>query len=216
VNVLVYVEGPSDKIALRALLLPIIEAGALRRVGIQFIATGGKDLLLNSVARKAADHLSENPADWVFALPDLYPMAHYRGTTNQHHSLDDLRRVLYSNFKEFADKLKLSVGVRSHFRVHCLKHDLEAILLAAVAQLQKRLRTSNRLSGGWKLPVEDQNDSKPPKRIVEALFTRYLKRDYQETIDAPWILERAALDEVLRACPQCFALFVEELRQLVA
>jgi Domain of unknown function (DUF4276) len=216
VKVLVYVEGPSDKLALPALLRPIIEAGARKRVGIQFIATGGKDLLLNNVARKAADHLSENAADWVFALPDLYPMAHYRGTPIHHQSLGDLRTVLYSNFKQCADKLKLSAGVRAHFRIHCLKHDLEAVLLAAVAQLQKRLKTSDRLTGGWKLPVEDQNDSKPPKRIVEALFTRYLKRDYQETIDAPWILERAALDEVLKACPQCLAPFVEELRPLVS
>jgi hypothetical protein len=126
VNVLVYVEGPSDKLALPALLKTIIEAGAQKKVGIQFISTGGKDLLLHNVARKAADHLSENPADWVFALPDLYPMEHYRGTSNQHQSLSDLRNVLYGNFKGCADKLKLSAKVRAQFKVHCLKHDLEA------------------------------------------------------------------------------------------
>jgi len=216
VKVLVYVEGPSDKYALAAPLRPIVEAGAQKRIGIQFIATGGKDLLLNNVARRAADHLSENPDDWVFALPELYPMERYHGTSNQHGSLAELRTLLYRNFKERAGELKLSKNLRDHFRVHCLKHDLEALLLAAVAQLRKRLGTNDRLLTRWKSPVEDQNDSKPPKRIVEAMFTKYLERDYQETIDAPWILQRAALDEVLRACPQCFTLFVAELRPLVS
>jgi hypothetical protein len=215
VKVLVYVEGPSDKVALPALLRSIIEEGAQKRVGIQFIPTGGKELLLNNVARKAAAHLSENPTDWVFALPDLYPMAYYGGTSNRHESLTDLRRLLHKKFKGYADELKLPADVRLHFRVHCLKHDLEALLLAAVAQLRQRLKTSDRLTGGWKFPVEEQNDNKPPKRIVEALFTKYLKRDYQETVDAPWILERASLDEVLRACAQCLDPFIRELRKLI-
>jgi hypothetical protein len=215
VNVLVYVEGPSDKLALAALLRAIVEAGVRKKVGIQFISTNGKDLLLHNIARKAADHLSENPADGVFALPDLYPMKHYRGTSNQHESLTDLRNVLYGNFKGCADKLKLPAKVRGQFKVHCLKHDLEAVLLAAVAPLQRRLKTTDRLLGGWKIPVEDQNDGKPPKRIVEALFSRYLKREYQETVDAPWILERSSLDEVLKACPQCLEPFVQGLRSLV-
>jgi hypothetical protein len=216
VNVLVYVEGPSDKYALPALLRPIVEAGARKRVGIQFIPTNGKELLLTNVARKAADHLSEHPADWVFALPDLYPMAHFHGTSSQHHSLAELRKVIDRDFKRFATELKLSADVRGHFRVHCLKHDLEALLLAAVAQLRSRLKTGDHLSSAWKLPVEDQNDSNPPKRIVEVLFSRYLKRDYQDTVDAPWILGRASLDEVLKACPQCFAPFVKDLRPLVS
>jgi hypothetical protein len=212
----VYVEGPSDKYALPALLRPVVESGAQKRIGLQFIPTSGKELLLNSVPRKAADHLSENPTDWVFALPDLYPMSHYRGTPNQHHSLPDLQKLLYGKFKGYADKLELSKDVRERFLVHCLKHDLETFLLAAVAPLRKRLGTSDHLSGAWKLPVEDQNDSKPPKRIVESLFSKYRKRNYQDTVDAPWILERTSLEEVVGACPQCLGPLVQELRSLIA
>lgn len=210
-----YVEGPSDNYALVALLKPIIELGAQKKIGIQFIPTSGKELLLNNVARKAADHLSENPNDWVFALPDLYPMKYYDGGSNQHHSVGDLRKVLLKAFNKFANKLKLSKNVRLNFRVHCLKHDLEALLLAAVAPLRRRLETSDHLTGAWKLPVEDQNDSKPPKRIVESLFIKYRKRSYQDTIDAPWILERSSLDEVMHACPQCLEPFVQDLRSIV-
>jgi hypothetical protein len=52
VNVLVYVEGPSDKLALPALLRAIVEAGARKKVGIQFISSGGKDLLLHNVLER--------------------------------------------------------------------------------------------------------------------------------------------------------------------
>jgi hypothetical protein len=215
VNVLVYVEGPSDKLALLALLRSIVEAGAQKRVGIHFLSTSGKERLLNNVAMKAADHLAEHPTDWVFALPDLYPMAHYHGTLNQHQSPADLRKLLNRRFKKCGDRLKLPQEVRSHFRVHCLKHDLEALVLASVVQLRKRLRTNDQLLGAWKLPVEDQNDKAPPKRIVESLFSKYRKLSYQDTVDAPWILERSSLDEVLQACPQCFAPFLQDLRSIV-
>jgi len=61
-----------------------------------------------------------------------------------------------------------------------------------------------------------QNDDQPPKRVIEALFKKYRhKPDYIETVDAPWILERASLDTVLARCSQCFAPFVNELRQII-
>jgi hypothetical protein len=55
----------------------------------------------------------------------------------------------------------------------------------------------------------------PPKRVIEALFEKYQGRKYIDTTDAAWILGRASLDAVVAACPQRFALFVAELRQIV-
>ena len=75
-KVTIFVEGPSDQKALQALLdKPIIEPARVRGVGIRFYPLGGKAPILNDVPRKAADILKQNPGDWVFALPDLYPMA---------------------------------------------------------------------------------------------------------------------------------------------
>lgn len=216
-KVLVYVEGPSDRVALEALLDPLISRGTGQDVGIRFIGLGGKAELLSSVARKAADHLQEHPDDWVFALPDLYPMAAFNGTPNHHQSFHDLHQLLSNRFQQRANQLDLAAAAHRRFRIHCLKHDLEGLLLAAPDALRQRLGTSDALKGHWRLPVEDQNDAHPPKQVVENLFTKYRRRArYNGTTDAPWILARTPLEVVTKACPQRFAPFVGELEALAA
>lgn len=214
-KVLVYVEGPSDRDALRGLLRPIIATGQQRGVGITFHPLNGKAALLDSCGRKAADHLAEHPDDWVFALPDLYPMSAYDGTPNAHRSFAELEKLLRTKFLDRAARLGMAPAVHRHFRVHCLKYDLEGLLLAVPEELRMRLGTTDALRGRWRNPVEDQNDQQPPKRIVEALFSKYRRKGrYVDTLDAPWILSRAALEAVVATCPQRFAPFVSELRQL--
>ena len=215
-RVLVYVEGPSDRAALEALLAPLIRTGQERGVGVRFLAAGDKGALLRDVARHAADHLSEHPNDWVFALPDLYPMAPYDGTENAHRSHSELQRLLQGRFTNRASRVGVPDAALEHFAVYCLKHDLEVLLLAAPDALRGRLNTTDALRGRWHHPVEDQNGDHPPKRIVEALFASYRgKPAYIDTVDAPWILRRANLDSVMSACPQQFAPFVTRLRELV-
>lgn len=212
---LVYVEGPSDRYALEVLLAPVIAQGQQRGVGIRFLPLNDKVSVLNDSARKAADHLSDNPGDWVFALPDLYPMSEYDGTPNAHRSFADLDRLLRDRFDKRAAKIGLPESMHVRFRVHCLKHDLEALVLAAPDQLRRRLGTADALRGRWRNPVEDQNDDRPPKRIVEALFDQYRKKPkYTDTVDAPSVFRNASLDAITTACPQRFALFVSELRRL--
>jgi hypothetical protein len=214
-KVLVYVEGPSDRTALEKLLRSLLDQGKRNGVGICFIPLGNKDKVLHDSPRKAADHLADAPEDWVFAVPDLYPMARYEGTGDAHGSLAGLRKLLLERFTERADRLRLPEAVRPRFRVHCLKHDLEVLLLASPEALRQRLKTQDQLRGVWRQPIEDQNDARPPKRIVEQLFDKYRRKPaYQDTVDAPWILERARLEEVRKACPQCFAPLVTELEAL--
>ena len=86
------------------------------------------------------------------------------------------------------------------FNASALKHDLEVLLLAATSQLQSRLKMSNRPSG-WRRPPEDQNQDRPPKRIVEDLFRRELKRSYRENTDSDAILRNADLRKVAKQCP---------------
>jgi hypothetical protein len=215
VRVIVYVEGPSDQKALQALLKPVIDAARSKGTGITFSPQGGKAAILDDVPRKAAEHLQQNEHDWVFALPDLYPMAAYNDGPNRHRSFAELRQLLHEGFRTRADKIDLSESARKHFRVHCLKHDLEGLLLAAPDVLRQRLKTTDALRDRWRLPVEDQNDDKPPKRIVEELFKKYRKKPgYVDTSDAVWIMERASLNGIESACPQRFAPFVREIRLL--
>lgn len=142
-------------------------------------------------------------------------MASYNGTENEHRSFHDLERLLRKRFEERANQNRLDAAARNHFRIHCLKYDLEGLLLATPDALRQRLGTSDALRGQWRQPVEDQNDTKPPKRIVEDLFRRYRKRPgYLDTVDAPWILKRASLETIVGACPQRFGPFVSDLRVL--
>ncbi len=213
-RVIVYVEGPSDKTALEVLLKPIIETGRGHGVGISFLQLRGKDPILKDVPRMAARHLRQNPDDWVFAVPDLYPMEAEEKSLHRHRSFTELAALLQKRFAAHAQELAVPEPARGHFRAHCFKHDLEALVLAAPEQLKQRLKTTDALRGRWRLPVENQNDTKPPKYVVKELFNQYKKRAYDDTTDAPWILERASLAEIERACPQNFGPFVGELRAL--
>ncbi len=215
-KILVYVEGPSDQYALSALLRPVIESGRARGIGIKFFPQGSKYALMDGVPRRAADHLADHPGDCVVALPDLYPMSRHAGTRNAHASFADLEKLLRDRFDHRAESLGLSADVRQRFRIHCLKHDLEVLLLAAPDQLRSRLGTEDALVNAWRKPVEDQDDERPPKRVVEELFKEYRKRaGYVDTLDAPWVLDRANLAAVEKACPQRFGPFVADLRAAV-
>lgn len=215
-RIFVYVEGPADRDALPKLLSPLVAASHARKVTLRFIPTHGKAALLDSVSAKAANEIRDHPDSWIFALPDLYPMAPYAGTRNAHASFPQLHSLLRTRFIQKAEAIGLQDALRNHFRVHCLKHDLEVLLLAAPEQLKSRLKTTDLLRDQWRRPVEDHDDGDPPKRVVERLFRKYREKpDYVETVDAGWILERADLDTVVAATPQRFAPFVEELRILI-
>ena len=53
----------------------------------------------------------------------------------------------------------------------------------------------------WRQPPEEQNQDKPPKKIVQALFSRYLRKSYRENVDSLAILRNAELRDVAEQCP---------------
>jgi hypothetical protein len=216
VRVLVYVEGPGDRASLEKLFRDTIEQGRRSKVGISFIPREGKDWILHQLSRTAALHLKTSPEDYIFALPDLYPMAKYDRTPEVHRSLAEMKALLLRRFQDAAERFGLPPEVRSHFRAHGMQHDLEVLLLGVPEVLRKRLGTGEAIEKHWRKPPETQNDSEPPKRVVEKLFTRYRKKQgYIETIDAPWILERASPQDLCAACPQSFKPFFTEVSRLV-
>jgi hypothetical protein len=212
-RVLVYVEGPSDKAAMSALLQPLIEQKMQEGVWIEFFeATGGdrKKAVLLDVPRRAATLVAYQPDVIVVALPDLYP----RNKGFTHETFAEMRDGIY---KAFDTVLKSKIGddprSRERFKVFCFKYDLEALLLAAKDALEARLNIDS-LNPTWVIPVEDQNHEEPPKRIVEHLFEKHGER-YIDTVDAPLILSLADYQEIAEACPQCFKPFVDFLTSLV-
>jgi hypothetical protein len=170
-KVLVYVEGPSDQAALRALLRSLLADGQRRGVGIQFLPLGDKAKILNTSAGKAARHLAEHPEDRV-----------------------------------------------SHCRI-CTRWRVTMELPTSIARL-RILRdcsrsVSRRRPGGIACHPRRKRTSGCIASSTISRCCSWLAPDYIETVDAPWILERASLDAVLARCPQCFVPFVNELRQII-
>jgi hypothetical protein len=207
-KVIVYVEGPSDKLAMEQLLEPLLRNAVSAGVTIDFIPLEGKRKLMTRTPTRAANILCNDRSAIVIAMPDLYP----RNIGLPHETYSELKDQLQSEFQRvLARKCIDDVRIRRRFLVFCFKHDLEALVLAAEEQLAARLDAP--ITCTWIKPVEDQDHNKPPKRIVEHIFQDHGDR-YQDTIDAPIILGASAYSTIAERCPQCFKPFVEHLESL--
>jgi len=209
-KVIVYVEGPSDRLAMEELLADLLAHLQTAGVTVVFVPTEGKGKLMRKTPIKAVNILRNDPQATVIALPDLYPP----NMGFEHTTFDELVQVLWREFERvLSDKQLDDVRLRKRFHVFCFKYELEALILAAESQLAARLGVPS-LACTWIKPVEDQDHAVPPKQIVERLFEAHGDR-YKDTIDAPLILGAALYPEIAAACPQCFKLFVDYLESLL-
>ncbi len=144
------------------------------------------------------------------AVPDLHP----RNKGFPHGTPAQLAEGIMEKFNEvvWGKGLEDDERIRGRFHVFCFKYDLEALLLASPKGLAARLGVGS-VPITWRIPVEDQNDETPPKRVVERLFAEHGKK-YKGTADAPIILESCRYSDLVRACPQCFGPFVAFLEGL--
>jgi len=211
VKVIIYVEGPSDRDSLNALLESLITQAVQGGCLIQFIPMDGKRHVMTKVPRRAVNILRNDRDAHVFALPDLYPP----NVGHPHSSCNELKQALGQTFRDECRRLNVEAArLVGRFHVHCLKHDLEALLLASEEQLKRYLGLDNLPARiRWIRPVEDQDHSRPPKRVIEDLF-RYAKRRYIDTVHAPLILEGVDPYTLAQRCPQCFKPFFENLLAL--
>ncbi|MCY3791728.1 MAG: DUF4276 family protein [Gemmatimonadetes bacterium] len=202
-KVWIFVEGPSEVKALSALLNDWKQNLRAKGWGIQLIPLDNKSKYFRKIGSRATEKLANDTHDLVVGLPDLYPNRDYADTEYKHDNLEELRDVQKRLVKQSLQREVRRGDVDSHiarFYSSALKHDLEVLLLAATSQLQSRLKMSNRPSG-WRQPPEEQNQDRPPKRIVEDLFRRHLKQSYRENTDSYAILRNADLREVAEQCP---------------
>jgi hypothetical protein len=147
----------------------------------------------------------------VIALPDLYP----RNVGLQHETPEELRQRLGAELDRILARKNVNDDrLRQRFWVHCFKHDLEALILAATEPLSARLGL-DALVPTWVVPTEDQNFNHPPKRVVEELFAAHGEK-YQDTLDAPLILGDASYQTLAERCSQCFLPFVAALESLLS
>ena len=196
-TVFVYVEGPSDVLALKELFGGYMQELRPRKHSLSFLSLKNKSNLLKKIGPRAAEKLAQNSDDRVVALPDLYPSRTYATTQYAHSDLGQLRDRLRGLVKAALQATPYRVrppalaGAMDRFYPCALKHDLEMLLLAAWPSLEQHLRA--RLNpGDWRQPAEEQDEDRPPKLVVQGLFKAKTRRDYHETRDARVVLGRVA------------------------
>ena len=212
-RVIIYVEGPSDKNAMEALLVNLIDQKIEEGVSIEFFQIKGekndrggdakKDLLLKAPT-KAVDILCSTPNSIVILLPDLYP----KNKGFPHETFQQLEAGIMENFSQALQKKGIQdERLKERFKVFCFKYEMEALILAAESALQGKLGVTS-LAVTWTIPVEDQNHDRPPSKIVEQLF-RDSGKGYNKTVDAKLILGNTSYQKNAKKCPLFFKPFVE-------
>ncbi len=200
----IFVEGDSEVRALSALLNGWKQQLRKKGWGIKLVSLDGKSNYFKRIGPRAAEKLENDTRDLVVGLPDLYPNRDYANTDYRHNNLQELqgvqRRLVEQQLREQMGKRTDIASHMARFYPSALKHDLEVLILAATSQLQAQLKMSNR-PRGWRQPPEEQNQDKPPKKVVEELFRKNIRHAYKPTTDSYAILRNADLREVAEQCP---------------
>ncbi|MCX7717387.1 MAG: DUF4276 family protein [Candidatus Sumerlaeaceae bacterium] len=198
-KVWVFVEGEADRLALLALWDNWRHRLQSAGWGIAIVPLKNKSCYLQKLGPRAAEKLVRDEKDLVVGLPDLYPNHDYLNTKYEHAdlpALQKLQKLLVQQALTQTFNLPQPAKLMDRFFPSALKHDLEVLLLASLTQLRKRLKTNDQL-GNWQKPPENQNQQCPPRDVIEHLFSKYLKRSYRDTTDAPAILRSTPLRDVL-------------------
>jgi len=209
-RVSVYVEGKSDKLALERLLGAIVRERETLGVRIEFFAVpqrvgDAKVWLTTKLPVDAARRLRVCGDEHIAVVPDLYP----QNKGIEHETAAQLRDGMRAAFE--AELTRIAGGpdprIAERFHTFCLKHDLEALLLAARSSLAS-VCGAKKIEQVWAASVEDQNQDDPPRRVVERVFADRGKQ-YRPVLDAPLVLGEDQLATVRTACPECFEPFVK-------
>ena len=193
-KVWVFVEGESDRIALNSLWASWQTRLGKKGWGIQIHPLDDKSRYFGKIGHRAAEKMVNDEHDLVVGLPDLYPNGAYSHTEFKHDDLSELKSVQTRLVRDALQTVfnltqKNAEATLARFFPSALKHDLEVLLLAAVDELRQALGTEETL-GKWRHPVEDQNQQKPPKYVVEELFRTKKNCCYRDTRHAKAVLEK--------------------------
>jgi len=210
-KVWIYVEGEADRIALDTLWANWRKSLGGAGWGIQTIPLDNKAKFFRKIGGRVAEKLKNNDDDLVVGLPDLYPNREYVGTGFEHRNIEELKTVQTKLVKEeltrvFGLSPTQIQKVLERFHPSAFKHDMEMLILAAREELCAVLGTRDAL-GNWRHPVEEQDQTKPPKYIVNELFRTKKGMRYRDTVDARAVLARVTdIRNILyqnREQPQC-------------
>ena len=122
--IIVYVEGPSDQLAMQELLAGLLTRLEEKGIVIKFIPAGNKKNLLLKTPVKAINFLLNHPRSVVIALPDLYPPN--QGFT--HITSDELIHGLQAEFRRKLMHRQIDdERLHPRFLVFCFKYNLSQL-----------------------------------------------------------------------------------------
>lgn len=197
---LLFVEGQTEKYALRDFLKRWLDPKLESRVGIDVILFEGCGPYYSSIAKRVNFILSGKPAADVIAAiglvdlygPEIYPQ-HLKGA-----------RERYTWAKEHLERKVDHPKFRQHFAVH----ETEAWVLSQPDILPIAVRKA--LPGKCSHP-ETVNFDQPPSKLLTRLYREKLKRRFSKTIDGPDPFQSLSPDRAYEKCPALKALLDDML-----
>ncbi|HZU26307.1 MAG TPA: DUF4276 family protein [Bryobacteraceae bacterium] len=209
-KVIIYVEGPSDASGLRELFRDLTAAKEEQGVRISFVpAHDGEgdhqNWLLTHALKKAVNILRNDPQSRVAVAPDLTPP----NRVFPHGTADELVSGVQERFQRELKNRDADPRLQERFAVFCFQFEFEVLLLAAEDALRAHLQSQD-LKCAWTRPVEQQNHGRPPRDVIQELFRAH-GAPYDRVLTPAQVLRIASIADLRKACPQCFAPFVDFL-----
>lgn len=210
----VFVEGPTERLTLPKVLADVFATG---RVRSPIPLRGSR--FFNEIGPQAAAILALRSDAHVFACPDLAPRASAPWAYEDYRGLQDALQLAARRAREEQVSRRRASSAMKRFHPHPFRHDFEVLLLALPERLKAYLGTTSRIEKHYNArQPEEQDFDRYPKRVVEQLFRKFAKRDYNDVTDCPRFFEGTTAELVQgieTACPR-FADFVGALRGAVA
>ncbi len=181
-RIVVLCEGDTEEHCVKHFLRRSFESERLSALGLHPINLGAR---LEDVVDYTVRYRRDRRVVAVFTLVDLY------GMNRVNHRLDDSLDTKVEKVKQWLWN-DMTEHCRGFFHPHVSVHEIEAWFLAEGKALGRRLKCSTLRP----VPHAEELDfDKPPKRRINALFRRYLKRGYEENGDGQPLFK--ALDHSL-------------------
>lgn len=196
-EIVLYVEGDSDKAIAKALLRCVLRELERAGVSLECRPAGGRNKLLWKIPKYVRLSLAEPGTLGVFALTDSDAPAH-----TAEEKLDELRQAATAG---------TTAEMRRRVHTHVAVPQIEAWLLADEAAVAEYLAALGvEVPESWPAPEELSNAEEDLKKLFRRIPGRL--RGYMPTVDGPQIASRAHRDIVAKKCPR-FRAFIEDLEE---
>lgn len=196
-----FVEGHTEKKAVRLFLKRWLDLQLSAKVGIQTVRFAGWSGMIKDSPKKARMYLSGPDADEVIGViglldlcgPDIYPS----GKTTAKERLEWATQYIHSKVAE------------ERFRIFFAVHEIEAWLLSDPTIFPSPIRSAfpSRLGN-----PEEINFDKTPYRFLNEIYQRHTGRKYKKVVDGIELFRRLNPEIAYNKCAQLKRMLDEMLR----